>query len=140
VSELYNDNAIESFIGKEFEYRATGPDKFDCWTLTEFFLRKNGITIPTQDSIVDVTLRHLKIVQVEQEHFIKLEKPEKYAIVLFKLKPPMVTHMGVVIDDGIHFLHIMSKRRSCIERLDNILWSRKIEGFYRYAGTGNTGQ
>ena len=128
---------IESFIGKEFEYRANGPDKFDCWTLTAAYLASNGINMPSQDSIVDVTLRHLKIGQVAQKYFIKIEKPEPFAIVLFKLKPPMVTHMGVVLEDSIRFLHIMTKRRSTVERLDNRVWSNRIEGYYRYAGTGN---
>ena len=52
------------------------------------------------------------------------------AAVAFRVGP-YVAHMGVVLEDGEHFLHAARKVGVSRERLDNPRWAQRIAGYYR---------
>lgn len=120
---------VSDLIGKEFEYKADGPDKFDCWTLTREVMFRAGYILPRWDSVVDACIRN-NAIDKRREFFTKIDIPEPFCLVLFKLHPQYVTHIGTVLPDTKTFIHVMRKKCVCIERLD--IWERKIEGFYKY--------
>jgi len=120
---------FEDLLNCEFEYGAKGPDQYDCFTLAKEVLRRAGIGIKDWPSIVDVATRH-DAIQFGKSDYTRLDQPEAFSVVTFKLVPGRVTHMGVVLPDCKTFIHIMQKRRVAIERLD--YWRHKIDGFYRF--------
>jgi hypothetical protein len=61
--------------------------------------------------------------------FIELSAPEPWCLVLFKIRPPYVSHIGVVLEDTSRFIHIMRNTSVSIERLDRQEWKRRIAGF-----------
>ncbi len=73
-----------------------------------------------------------KIVKKEMQKYVWLEEPEPYCFVVFAIRPPYVSHIGVVLEDCKSFLHIMRKRRVAREPLDHIIWKKKRIGFYRW--------
>jgi cell wall-associated NlpC family hydrolase len=65
-------------------------------------------------------------------HFKQVDKPEPYCIVTFKIHPPFVTHMGIVLPDCKRFIHILEKKSVSIAKLSDKIWTRKLDGFYRF--------
>ena len=124
----------QKYLGIQFKYRGTAVDEgFDCYNLCHAIYRERGVELPEyaySDNPEDTVIHQL--INEGRDLFQKIEKPEPYCLVLFSLKPPYATHLGVVLDDCQRFIHIMAKRSVTVERLDNIFWSRRIEGYYRY--------
>lgn len=117
-------------VGKEFEYNAKGPDKYDCYHLCREVYRRIGIELPEYSSPSEASLIHQMIIQ-GKDLFIEIESPEPYCLIALMIKPPYISHIGVVLNPP-YFLHIMQKRLSVIERLDSTNWQRRIKGYYKW--------
>lgn len=62
---------------------------------------------------------------------IQAEELQEFDIVLFKFKGA-VCHMGIVVDPNTkRFIHVMRGRDTHTASLDQLLYRRRIEGFYR---------
>lgn len=126
----------QKYLGAPFKYGGKSIEEgFDCYNLCREIYKERGIELPeyAYSSNPDNTLIH-QLINNGKELFIKIEKPEPYCFVLFSLRPPYATHLGVVLDDCLRFIHILAKRSVAVERLDSIIWQRRIEGYYRYVG------
>ena len=122
---------LHDLLTAEFEENGEGPN-YDCWNLCREVYRRAGRQLPRfSDYIKKCFERNEVIERCKENDFIKLDRPELLAIVTFRLKPRMITHMGIVLD-GQRFIHIRRKAGVAIERLDIGRWAKKIEGFYRY--------
>jgi cell wall-associated NlpC family hydrolase len=65
---------------------------------------------------------------------VEIPEPGDLAVMRIDARfPEMVQHVGVYIGGG-RVLHTMKKRESHLIRVDDPYWSRKIEGYYRWAG------
>ena len=71
------------------------------------------------------------VVKENNSKFIRLDKPEKYCLVTLKIKPPYVSHVGVILEDCNSFLHISKNSKSVIERLSDRFWTKRIDGFWK---------
>lgn len=118
-------------LGKRFEYGGTGPDTFDCKGLVFELYKRLNIKFPDYNSPSCVLDQHTLFKYGLEHNTIQIEKPEPYCMVMFRIKPPYVTHMGLVLEDCFRFIHIMPKSSVTVERLDNVLWVNKIAGLYR---------
>lgn len=47
------------------------------------------------------------------------------------IRPPYTSHIGVVLENKYEFIHIMNRSRVTIERLDGLLWKRRVTGYYK---------
>lgn len=130
---------VSDLLGKPFKMGGRGPDDYDCYGLCLEVSARAGIEIVSFDSIADICLRS-DAINAGKADYIKLSKPEPFCLVGFKIRPPFVTHIGVVLADCKHFIHIMIKRSVAIERLDLPVWSKRLDGFYRYKFTDNKNQ
>lgn len=123
---------LDNLIGKPFEYGARGPDKFDCYGICIEVFNKAGKHFPEQyghgsndPSIADSIISEAKVLGK------RLEKPEPFCIVTFRIKKDFVSHIGIVLEDNISFIHASHKRGVCVERLDSPRWKNRIEGFWQ---------
>ena len=159
-SEIRNPKSGINYIdllGKPFEYGGRGPDAYDCWGLCMEIYKRLGIQLPDGIS----TPEHKDIEQQINEGF-RIQKlvetgfkpvctkpvstllsgfkpvstPTPYCLVTFMIRPPYTSHVGVALEDGNKFIHIMQKCRVAVERLDNLAWHRRIKGFYAYNSAG----
>jgi len=122
---------LHDLLTAEFEEDGEGPN-YNCWNLCREVYRRAGKVLPRySEYIAGIAERNNVIQVVKSNDFERIEKPEQLAIVAFRLKPRAITHMGVVIDKN-RFIHVRKKTGVAIERLDFGIWSKKIEGFYRY--------
>lgn len=95
-------------------------DKF-CRELARQYLKTFGIPMPCVDT------------PEEAQYWVKVERPISNDVVVFN-RAGRPSHVGVCVD-SLSFLHVEENSKSCIERLSSPLWSRRIEGFYRYVGS-----
>jgi cell wall-associated NlpC family hydrolase len=68
----------------------------------------------------------------EKELYVTLAGPEPGCLVLFCMKRPYSTHIGIVLDDCNQFLHVMRGKDVCIEKLNHPLWKQRVTGFYKW--------
>jgi cell wall-associated NlpC family hydrolase len=123
--ELFSD-----LLGKKFAYGARGPEAYDCYGLCMEIYRRLGKKLPDFGSAVMPSLID-RMVSDRRPLFQELLVPEPWCLVLFKVRPPYVSHIGVVLDDKTRFIHIMRNISVAIERLDAPEWKRRIAGFLK---------
>jgi len=125
-------------LGKPFRLGARGPDYYDCWGLCLELGRRVGISFPADFTPSETSDQDMAICNIRDRDFTRLEKPEPYAIVTFKMNPPLVDHCGFIIPDDrgkcTHFIHIMRDHHVVVLRLDHRVMARKLEGIYKYHG------
>lgn len=117
-------------IGKQFAYGGRGPDEYDCYGLCMEVCRRRGILLPDFGTSPSSPAIH-GMIQRGKERFVRLDRPEPFCLVTFMIKAPYTSHVGVVLDDRVRFIHIFRKTRVCVERLDMPQWSWRTTGFYR---------
>lgn len=118
-------------LGKGFEYGGYGPDYYDCKGLVFELYKRLNIKFPNYHSPKSVIDQHELFQYGLANHAVKLDSVEPHCMVLFKIRPPYSSHIGLVLEDCSRFIHIMPKSSVTVERLDSLLWANKIEGFYR---------
>ena len=123
---------LSDLIGLPFEWGGTGIKGFDCFTLVQEVSKRAGIIIPDQKTIRNKILRALAYEEAAENCCIKLNKPEPWCLVLFRMGTKDGTHIGVVLEDCMAFIHILKYRNVIIENLDFIYWQQHLKGFYRY--------
>ena len=128
VLELPDDVYID-LLDKPFELGARGPDKFDCWGLCSEVGKRVGINYPSVLTPVEKEDQDAIIKGTAEDVCERIEKPEPYCIVTFKITPPFVDHCGIVLPDLAHFLHIMRNHSVARQRLD--IYRKRIYSFYR---------
>lgn len=118
-------------LGKPFTLGGRGPEYYDCWGICLELGSRVGIEYPPDFTPTDTDGQDLAIKDKQDKDFIKLDKPEPFCIVTFKITPPFIDHCGIVIADCFHFIHIMKNHSVALQRLDNRILSPRIDGFYR---------
>ena len=125
---MYN---FSDLIGKAFEYGGRGPDSFDCYGLAKEVFKRAGRELPEVNSPTEFNTIHNVGQDLKELISVEVPEPEPFCIVGFMIRPPFVSHMGIVLEDGFRFIHVLENTLVCIERLDNATWKDKIGGFYR---------
>ncbi len=128
-----NDNIhfdiYADLIGKEFKFCGRGPEQYDCLGLMYELHNRLGIELPHQASIIDKQLRSAAM-ESGKELFDKLEQPISACLIAFRVGG-ILAHIGMYIGEG-KFIHIERKKRVCIEKLNSLVWSKRIEGYYKF--------
>lgn len=106
-----------------------GDGRYDCFGLFAEICRRRGVAVPAHPTPEDLAAREAAILD-GAARWVPLERPEPWCAVAFRIGP-FVAHMGVVLDDGVHFLHAGRKIGISRDRLDNPRWARRIAGYYR---------
>lgn len=119
-------------LGKDFKYGGRGPDKFDCYGLAIEIYKRLGIELPEYESFADPEQIDLGMNDGRRNYLQEIPKPEVGCMVMFSIRPPYVSHMGIMLDSN-KFIHIMHKSQVSVERTDSLLWANKLAGFYRYS-------
>jgi cell wall-associated NlpC family hydrolase len=127
---------LTKLLGKKYARGGRGPDTFDCYGLALEVARRIGFDLPellTPEGLAETDGEFWKQAQKSEQ----LETARPWCVVAFRLRPPWVTHVGIVLEDCRRFVHIDRKKGVCIERLDNIAWKPKIAGYYEYPTAHN---
>ena len=129
--ELYKDPQYLDLLGKPFLLGGRGPNHYDCWGICLEIGRRVKIQYPTDFTPTDTINQDIIIQSVKDQNFIKIDKPEPFCIVTFKITPPFIDHCGIIMSDCRHFLHTMSNHSVTLQRLDHKILLPRLDGFYR---------
>ena len=124
----------QDLIGVPFKKDGRSKEEgFDCAGLSFEIVRRLGLPVPDSGAKFPKCTeeRSLILQQQFQNHCIEIEKPESYCVVAFKTGL-LVTHMGIMLEDCVHFIHIMRRYPVSIASIGENYWKRKLVGFYRY--------
>jgi len=124
---------LDDLFSARFADGGRGPDEYDCFGLFEELCRRRGTpispeTTPTQVQAKDAAIQSA----IGRGEWQRLETPEPGCAVVFVVVPPFATHMGMVLDDGLTFIHIRKGSNVSVERLASSRWCQRIAGFYRH--------
>ena len=120
-------------LGKPFEWGGRGPGSFDCFGLCMELARRNGQEIPDSVWSEDPAEIDELLTEGRKRGFAPVESPQAGDFVTFRLRPPFVSHVGMMINQH-EFIHITKGTRVTRERLNSLLWNKKIAGYYRWNG------
>ena len=126
---------VRDLINLPFKPHGRDREGFDCWGLAMEVNRRMGIRLPdyAYGEDMEVTLLH-KLVSGNKDLILELDRPEPYCLVGFSIIPGYETHIGTVLGDCRRFIHIRRRQRVIISRLNDIVWRRRVRGFYRWIG------
>jgi cell wall-associated NlpC family hydrolase len=124
----------KDLLGIPFKRHGRDKNGMDCYGLVMEIQKRRGIALPefAYGDDVEMSLIHQMVAQGKQL-FEKIDRPEAFCFVVFSVLPPYETHIGVVLEDGNSFIHIMRDKSVVVSRLDAVAWRHRIRGFYRWA-------
>jgi len=117
-------------LGKKFDYGAIGPDAYDCKGLMVELFKRMNFKFPHYDSSDEPAVQSERFAEGLAKYTTQISSPETYCLVMFKLYPPYVSHVGMMLN-STQFIHITRNSSVTVERIDSLQWQHKIAGFYR---------
>ena len=122
-------------VGKPFRDGGRGPDAYDCWGLAkEVFTRAGWRNLPDYPISCYDAANISRQIDEERPQWIRLDAPEAPCLIAIRFNTVrLVNHCAVYIGNG-KMLHIREKTAAVIERIDSIMWRRRIEGYYILKG------
>jgi len=134
---------LQGLIGIPFKKNGDSTIGINCYNLAKKVFERYNISIPdyalSVRSAIHCDLASDTInkeIDAHRAEWIKIEKPVEPCLVVLKSdidNPDMCTHIGVYIGER-KFIHIMKKINSCIQTVDNPIWTMRIDGYYLYNG------
>lgn len=121
---------IASFVGVPFLKGGRDPKVgLDCYGLCKVIGERMGLELPDYVSPEEREDTD-KMVCSEKSRFVRLDQAEPFCFVVFTIRPPYESHMGVVLEDRKRFIHTSKTTGCVIEKLDSPFWEKRIRGFY----------
>lgn len=118
---------------------ATGCPLFDCWGVVMAAHRCYGIILPDfvtpAEDAVGVNATYQEQVTAQAGHWLVLPEPAAPCVVVMAVcpdSPRACNHFGTYIGDGA-FVHILSRQRVHVSRVNEIPWVRRIKEFRKWA-------
>lgn len=119
-------------IGKAYTDGGRGPDAFDCFGLFAELCRRRGLALPPEPNPLALEDKARAIqAAIGRGDWLRMDAPEPGCAVVFRVIPPFVTHIGMVLDGG-RFIHIRKGANVAIERLADLRWAQRIAGYYHH--------
>ena len=128
-------NILSLMQNKRFVPGGRGPVEFDCFGFCAEVYRQFDLDLPTDyPAPVDNAERDREIRKaMDEPRYVKLDRPEVPCLVALMVRPPYVSHVGVMISPT-EFIHIVDKSGVSVIEIHNEFWNKRIAGFYRYRG------
>ena len=126
---------VRDLIGCPFKARGRDGTGYDCWGLAMEVHRRRGVILPefAYSESMEITVLH-ELITENKNLILELDRPEPYCLVGFSIIPGYEHHVGTVLEDGRRFIHIRRRQQVIISRLNDIVWKRRVRGFYRWIG------
>lgn len=127
---------VNPYIGIPFVDHGRDRAGLDCWGLVKLVLEREFGCLGLPDFTTQY--RHVRdralheVFADEIEHWQRVARPEPgdVAVLRFSGRP---MHVGLMLGDNV-MLTIDRGTLSCVERLDSLRWTGKLEGYYRFQG------
>ena len=123
---------VKKYLGINYKHKGRSLSGLDCYGLIIRVYADFGVELIDLQDEYDERWQWKRWAESIEQHYKKWQKveiPQLLDVVLFK-KNNIVNHGGVVLNNG-RFIHCC-KLGVIVSRLDEQIWQRRIEGFYRY--------
>ena len=123
---------VNKYVGLPYAENGRGP-AYDCYGLVRLvYADRLGVVLPSYDGCyhghTDPMLPEL--ILCESKRWIKTDHPEPLDVIRIRINGKPL-HVGLFMRPG-WMLHQLHGCESCTEQYTNPLWSKRIDGFYRY--------
>lgn len=122
-------NRIIDLIGKEFKNGGRGPEQYDCWGLAAEVFRRFGIDVPDYKISCEAKAEINGRIRTERPKWLRCTGDIPVPSLVVMMEHGICNHIGVYIGNG-QFIHARERSGAAIERLDSLVWKRRIEGIY----------
>lgn len=126
------------FVGIPFVSKGRDWSGCDCWGLLRLVYQEElGITLPSyadryRDTRDGEAISLLVMDTLQAGIWREVESPDPFDAVVLNIQG-QPWHIGIMVDSG-RMLHCTHGVDACIEPLQSVLWSRRIEGYFRHVG------
>jgi cell wall-associated NlpC family hydrolase len=121
------------YIGIPYELHGREMDALDCWGLVrQVYKRELGFELPSYSANYEHTLDGdgFKIsLETEMPSWQKVDRPIEFDVAWCRIAG-VECHCGVILESG-RMLHSMLGNDSCIVKIDNPSWDRRVQQCYR---------
>lgn len=123
---------LSSLIGTKYLKNGRNPKEgLDCLGLCIEAYKRMGVEgFPDLNAPDDREMIH-SLMMSERDLFEEVKVPEEGNIVAISIRPPYVTHMGVMINKQ-SFIHIIAQHGCIVSRLNDAFWGKRIKGVYKW--------
>lgn len=122
------------YIGLPYKDKGRGPDGWDCWGGVRMVLGDVfGIALPDYGDAYETSADRAAVADAVEtglaDGWVRVECAATGDLLILRIagRP---WHCGLVVAPNL-FLHWAPKATSCIERLDSLMWTHRIQGIYR---------
>lgn len=115
-------------LGKPFADGARGPEKYDCVGLAMELAKRLGKQVPNYVSSEAELHAQLGAGATSLADCPQIPKPLPGCVVLLRMTPSQ-HHLAFMVDE-YRMIHTTAATGCVIERINSILWQRKVVGFY----------
>lgn len=134
---------FKKYLGIPFKTGGRDYAGADCFGLVRIVYSDLGLSIPDYQTpnSADESIKIISAVIDSKENnelkqifsfwkWIRIDRPRPLAIVTFWIRNPnFSSHLGIMIDND-KFLHSRRMTNSCIERLSEAFWRKRVTGFF----------
>jgi len=124
---------LDDLIGKKYreDFEEKTEDNFNCWEISVEVFKRYGIEVPQYDVKCHEEAYVNSLAETQRNSWKPLLPPDLPIPCLIVFNPHMtlIGHVGVYVGNGM-FVHSMSKKGVCLERINHPLWKNRIEGYY----------
>jgi cell wall-associated NlpC family hydrolase len=125
---------MNDLIGLPYIDGGRGPDAYDCWGLVREVYHRHGIEIPDYSISAEACAEISQRVNDEWlagKKWQELPAPEIPCLVVIRVHPKFVSHLGVYIGYG-KFIHVLKTVQ--VDRISDPKWAKRIQAYGRYTG------
>ena len=125
---------VGDYIGIPYQDKGRSRQGLDCYGLLQLWMsEQRGVELPDYLEVYTSASDRDSVAGAIEEHKVgwtPVQNPKFGDALLFRiLGQPM--HVGIMLE-GDDFLHAFQNCNTCIERLTDLSWSRRLVGAYRW--------
>lgn len=128
---------FDDLLNVPWKLHGDDKDGMDCWNLAREVYRRLGKELPRfsyPDPGDDTDTVH-DLIMSETMFAERLDQAIPFCFAEFSVFSPRVNHIGVVLEDRDHFIHVLRGGCVSIERLSSFFWKQRLKGFYKWIRT-----
>ena len=123
-----------AYVGLPYVDKGRDRDGVDCWGLVRLgYAELLGIELPSHaegyvsaEEMADVT----RAIRGNMRPWRQVIRPHALDVVLLRIAGAPV-HVGLIVGGGF-MLHVHAGIDTALERIDTLVWRRRIVGYYRH--------
>ncbi|MFW6237664.1 MAG: C40 family peptidase [Halanaerobiales bacterium] len=131
------EEIVERLVGIPYKHNGRSTEGVDCWGVVYLFFSELGIELPLDDGghisqewYKKDPGRYRRALQSLGEDVGHYRNLQLLDIPYFRLYRNVVTHTGVMVDEG-YFLHVLIDKEVSVGRISRRFWRKKYSGAVR---------